>query len=180
MLSNRDSLVEANKEVGSSYNQMNALMSRENSQQQDDFVLRSLKAVGLLPASVKWNDDSQDTRAKQQLAYRENAHRIPEGQDGSITTFLKQRGSLDWRDQYQGWGTWSYNTLTMFSASQQTEDNGTTVTTFLASDNRNGEMEVRQGLQVIDETAVKQPGNCESQVEILEDEAVDPVSALTN
>ncbi|MDP3705129.1 MAG: hypothetical protein Q8R24_04375 [Legionellaceae bacterium] len=87
---------------------------------------------------------------------------------------------MDWRSKYEGWGTWSCDEISMFSASQKTEDNGTTVTTILASDNRNGEMEVRQGLQIIAETAVKQPGDSESRVEILEDEEVDPVSALTN
>ncbi|MDP3704366.1 MAG: hypothetical protein Q8R24_00470 [Legionellaceae bacterium] len=183
MLSNRDGLVETNQEVEvrSSYSQINALIPRESAQQQDDIVLRSLKAVGLLPASAKWHDDSQSTRTKQQLAYRENAHRIPEGQDGFITTFLKQRGSLDCRSEYEGWGTWSSSEISMFSATQQTEDNGRTVTTFLAADDSDGEMKVRQGLQIINETAVKQlRGDNESRVEILEDEEEEVSSALTN
>ncbi|MDP3561834.1 MAG: hypothetical protein Q8R83_06630 [Legionellaceae bacterium] len=174
MLPNRDSLEGTNQEANSSYNQINALMLRESNQQQDDLFLRSLKAIGLMPAGARWSTDSEETRTDQQLAYRENVHRIPEGQDGLITTFLKQRGSLDWRAKYQGWGTWSHHEISMFSAFQKTEDNGRTVTTFLASDNKHGEMEVRQGLQIIDEAVVKQPENSDSSIEILDDNSLSP------
>ena len=153
----------------------------ESDQQKDDIFLSSLKALGFLPESAKWHDDSQSTQAKQQLAYEENAHLIPEGQDGFITTFLKQIGSLDWQSKYEGFGAWSSSKISMFSAAQQTEDSGRTVTTFLAADDRDGEMKVRQGLQIIDEKAVKQPrGDNEIRFEILEDEEEEVSSALTN
>ena len=59
--------------------------------------------------------------------------------------------------------------------------NDRTVTTFLAADNRNGEMEIRQGLQIIDETAVKQPGDSEDRGEVLDEEEVTVVvPALVN
>lgn len=180
MLPIKNDLVETSQEVSSSYNQINALMPKKNNQQQDGFILSSLKAVGILPASVKWSDNSEETRVKQQLAYRENAHLIPKGQDGFITTLLKQRGSLDWRGKYEGWGSWSTSEISMFTATKETEDNGRTVTTFLVSDNRNGEMEVRQGLQIIDETTVKESIDSENRVEVLEDQEVGEISALTN
>lgn len=167
------------KVVKSSHNQMNALMPRKSTQKQDGFILSSLKAMGILPEGTTSTDHSHEARVKQQLAYKENAHLIPEGQDGLITKFLKQRGTLDWRDKYEGWGSWSHSDISMFSATQKTETDGTKVTTFMASDNENGKMEVRQGLQIIDETNIKKSVDNENRVEVLDDQDEKETSSLT-
>lgn len=182
MLSTRAGLIEDNQKARSSYNQITTLMPRENNQQQDGLITSSLKAVGLLDASATWDveDHSPEKRAKRQLEYSENAHLISEGQDGFITKYLKKNGYLDWRSKYEGWCTWSVAKMGVSSVTQQTEDNGRTVTTFLSADDSDGEMKVRQCLQLIDETAVLQPKDAnESQVEILEDDEEVVSTALT-
>lgn len=160
----------------SSYGQMSSvLVPREPNAQQDGLVTSVLKSTGIIPRDANFRglpvlSDLEQKRDQ----YQKNHHKIPNGQDGFITTFFKQVGVCDWRDKYEGWGVYSHSEIQALIASQTIENDGREVTTILQYNSEGGEIEARQGLQIIDETKMNKFNKDENKdvsfVEVLDDD----------
>ena len=158
-------------EVSSRSSRQNLTVREERRPPADGFVLTTLKAIGLVQPNTHWADNSVPARAERQEAYLRNAHLIPADQDGGITTLLKRNGFLDWREKYIGWGSYEYSEMEVLEVNLNDTEERSTLT-IVRADDRDGQLTVREGLQIIDNTRQPRNAGLENRVEeILDSES---------